>query len=441
MKPQWFRPRVLFLVIVLALTGTMGPAQAQPPEVEDNGRVQSTLGTGFTYQGQLRNASGPITANCDFRFTLWNAPSGGDPIGPIQTKTGVALTGGLFTIPDLDFGSGAFGGDARWLQIAVKCPGDADYTTMDQRQALAAVPYAQFAKTIYRRTVVVSPIGTATENGAALLDALAGLGDASAANPYLIHIEPGVYDVITATLQMKSYVDMEGSGEDVTTITAAGTTILEGTDPLWPKSTLSGADNAELRYLTVRNTGGNENAVAIYNRETSPRLTHVTVIALDGTWQTLGVFNNGSSSSMSDMTITATGNPNVTGVFNFRGGSPALVNVAIAASAPAGWNAIGMKINFSSPTVRNSIITSSDVGVEVNDASDTPPWNIVTIDASQIHSAGSTFRNSVDWPGQTTVRIGASQLAGGAITTVSSKITFTCAGVYDENYVLSSGCP
>ncbi len=439
MKTLWFNLRVLFLILVLALTGTLASAQAQPPENKSSVSAQSALGTAFTYQGQLQNTSGPITANCDFRFTLWNAPSIGAQIGVTQTKTSVALTGGLFTIPDLDFGNGAFSGDARWLQIAVKCPGDATYTTMAQRQALTAVPYAQFAGTIYRRTVVVSPIGTATENGAALLNALVGITDASATNPYLLHIEPGVYDLITDTLQMKSFVDIEGSGEDVTTITAAGTT--EGTDSLWPKSTLAGADNAELRFLTVRNTGGNENAVAIYNRETSPRLTHVTVIASGGISQTLGVFNNGGSSQMLDMTITAIGNPNVTGVFIFRGASPTLMNVSITASAPPGWNAIGVKINFSSPTIRNSTIASSNAGVEVNDANDTPPWDSVTIDTSQIHSVGSTFANNFAWPGMTTVRIGASQLAGGDIITVTSNITFVCAGVYDENYVISPGCP
>ena len=439
MKTQWFNLRVLSLILVLALTGTLGSAQAQPLENKSSVNVQSTLGTAFTYQGQLRNASGPITANCDFRFSLWNAPSIGAQIGVTQTKTSVALTGGLFTIPDLDFGSGAFSGDARWLQIAVKCPSDGDYTTMNQRQALTAVPYAQFAGTIYRRTVVVSPIGTATENGAALLNALAGITDASATNPYLLHIEPGVYDLITDTLQMKSYVDMEGSGEEVTTITAAGTPVQP--DDLWPKSTLSGADNAELRFLTVRNTGGNQNAVAIYNRSTSPRLTHVTVIASDGISQTLGVFNNGSSPSMSDMTITAIGNPNVTGLFNFLGSSSMLVNVVITASAPPGWNAIGIKNNIASLTIRNSVITSSNVGVEVNNFDATPPGDSVMIDASQIHSEGGTLANTEAWPGMTTVRIGASQLAGGDIVTATSNITFICAGVYDENYVLSTGCP
>ena len=159
---------------------------------------------------------------------------------------------------------------------------------------------------------------------------------------------------------------------------------------------------------------------------------------MDGTGQTLGVFNNGGSARMSDMTIAVTGTATVQGAFIFRGASSRLMNVAITASGGSGE---GININFSSPTIRNSTITSSGVGIEVNDANDTPPWDIVTIDTSQIHSDGATLHNSWDWPGMTTVRIGASQLAGGDIVTATSKITFICAGVYDENYVLSAGCP
>ena len=36
----------------------------------------------------------------------------------------------------------AFTGDARWLQIAVKCMSDANYTMLAPRQALTPVPYA-----------------------------------------------------------------------------------------------------------------------------------------------------------------------------------------------------------------------------------------------------------------------------------------------------------
>jgi hypothetical protein len=433
-RMRWINLFGVFLSCVLLLALTVSLTQAQAAQSLDASTV--TLGTGFTYQGQLKKGAASVSDSCSIAFRLYDQAVGGQLIGQAITPT-VAITNSLFSV-QLDFGNSVFNGDARWLGIQVKCTGDAAYIDLG-RQPLTAAPYAQFAKTIYRRTIVVSPIGTAVENGTALSNTLARITTASATNPYLLHIEPGVYDLITGTLQMKSYVDIEGSGEDVTTITAAGTTLLQGNDPLWPKSTLSGADNAELRFLTVRNTGGNENAVAIYNRETSPRLTHVTVIAMNGISQTLGVFNNGGTSQMSDMTIAVTGTATVQGVFIFRGASSALTNVAITASGGSGE---GININFSSPAIRNSTITSSGVGVEVNDANATPPWDVVTIETSQIHSDGATFHNSWGWPGMTTVRIGASQLAGGDIITATSNITFICAGVYDENFVFSSNtCP
>jgi hypothetical protein len=122
---------------------------AQPPP-DDTLRVQplagsatmASMGTAFTYQGQLRKSGAPVNGLCDFQFSLHSAASGGIQIGPTQTKSNIQVTNGLFTIPDLDFGSGAFNGEARWLAIAVQCPGDSGYTALSPRQALTPAPYA-----------------------------------------------------------------------------------------------------------------------------------------------------------------------------------------------------------------------------------------------------------------------------------------------------------
>jgi hypothetical protein len=161
-------------------------------------------------------------------------------------------------------------------------------------------------------------------------------------------------------------------------------------------------------------------------------------MASGGLSQTIGVFSNGGALRASDMTVVVTGTSAV-GVFIFRGASITLLNTSVTASGE-GW-ILGLKINFSSPTIRNSVISSSGAGIEVNDANDTPPWDVVTIDTTQIHSEGPTLVNNFDWPGMTAVRIGASQLAGGDIVTVTANISFKCAGVYDENLDYSPGCP
>ncbi len=61
---------------------------------------------------------------------------------------------------------------------------------------------------------MVGPVeGDPAASGTALLNALSGITGASEANPYLLKVEPGVYDLGTGTLRMKSFVDIEGSGE------------------------------------------------------------------------------------------------------------------------------------------------------------------------------------------------------------------------------------
>jgi len=150
MKGKWTFIGSLLAVALLALAVGSGQAQGpQPPApgVEPQGEagILVSLGTAFTYQGQLKSGGNPVNGTCDFQFTLYDAASGGTSLGT-QTKTGVSVTNGLFTIPDLDFGAGAFQGDARWLQIAVRCPaGSGSYTTLTPRQPLTAAPYSLYA--------------------------------------------------------------------------------------------------------------------------------------------------------------------------------------------------------------------------------------------------------------------------------------------------------
>jgi hypothetical protein len=63
-------------------------------------------------------------------------------VGPMAgTPDPVTVTNGLFNV-QLDFGSNAFTGDERWLDIQVKCSGDSTFTPMGTRQQLTAAPYA-----------------------------------------------------------------------------------------------------------------------------------------------------------------------------------------------------------------------------------------------------------------------------------------------------------
>jgi len=47
-----------------------------------------------------------------------------------------------------------------------------------------------------KKTILVSPKNTETESGTALRNAIAGITDAGESNPYLIIIEPGIYNIL-----------------------------------------------------------------------------------------------------------------------------------------------------------------------------------------------------------------------------------------------------
>jgi hypothetical protein len=122
------------------------------------------IGTAFTYQGELEEGGVPTDGiACDFEFTLWDdsiSTAPGSQIGPAQTFAdldAITVINGRFTI-QLDFGTGAFNGDQRWLGVAVRCPPDATYTTLWPRQPVTPAPYAAYgARTPWTGLIDIPP--------------------------------------------------------------------------------------------------------------------------------------------------------------------------------------------------------------------------------------------------------------------------------------------
>ena len=150
MKTKWSLA-VLVCICILSMMGNAPvPGLAQGTDTQIDVGPQSVVGTGFTYQGQLKQGSAPFSGNCDFQFTLWDSPTAGTQVTGAVSKPNVAVSRGVFTVPDIRFGMmtsspyyQSFSGAARWLQIAVRCPaGSGTYTTLLPRQELSATPYA-----------------------------------------------------------------------------------------------------------------------------------------------------------------------------------------------------------------------------------------------------------------------------------------------------------
>jgi hypothetical protein len=99
----------------------------------------------FTYQGQLYGTDGvPVTGQCDFIFSLYDAVTDGGQVGVDVTLTSVQVAKGIFSA-DLDFGVSAFNGGSRWLEIGVKCSPAAAFSTLSPRQPISPTPYAHYA--------------------------------------------------------------------------------------------------------------------------------------------------------------------------------------------------------------------------------------------------------------------------------------------------------
>jgi hypothetical protein len=148
------RSTVLIYTLVLALVAWLGIAgfsQAKAPGGPGAALVAApvtALGTSFTYQGRLSDGGSPADGDYDFEFKLYDALSGGGQVGSAINVEDLTVTDGLFIVK-LDFGGGAFTGDARWLQVGVRpWKSSGAYTVLRPRQELTAAPYALYALNI-----------------------------------------------------------------------------------------------------------------------------------------------------------------------------------------------------------------------------------------------------------------------------------------------------
>ena len=130
---------------------------------------------------------------------------------------------------------------------------------------------------------------------------------------------------------MKPWVDVEGSGALTTVITGGLFNFLTLSG-----GTLRGADNAEVRFLTVKGTDG----AAIVNSNASPRITNVSATVSGGTYSDYGVLNYSSSATMTDVTATASG----------------------------GFHSVGVENDSAVPTIRNSRIEGSTYSMTGTDS-------------------------------------------------------------------------
>jgi hypothetical protein len=231
----------------------------------------------------------------------------------------------------------------------------------------------------YQRTTIVFSGGTPAANGTALLNAVAAITTASSTNPWLIKVEPGIYDLGTSELQMKTFVDIEGSGRNATFIQKTASLTVNSTVVRVP----AGVD-AELRNLTVVSQVSGV-GTGILNASTEFKLTRVNI----------------EVDSFSDATgfLSTAGNPRLSQVFprvnstsgeavgvDIQAGGPVINEMFIFILDSSTTANVGMRLSGgASPIVEgvSAVITGGprNIGIEVLDSS-TPRITNVRITVS-----------------------------------------------------------
>ena len=347
----------------------------------------------------------------------------------------------------------------------------------------------------YVRTVLVSPVGfNATTNGTVLLNVVAGLPVASVNGPILLKVEPGVYSVGTNSINLPSFVDLEGSGRDVTTITGTsaslnggGTIVANGFSSIRQLAVESRAAVGVAHSVAIRfgGTGSIEDVDVIatqgdtrdrgivFESDASARLDDVAVSTSSAAATNQGIEITGSSDvDINHARINVVGNGNNYGVWALTGtvavrdseihvqsgtnyglyifnAGLQLYSSRITAFFGTGY---GLYLDSSGGSVFNPIFVANSsldaqqvmtgtevVGIKATAGGVDPYY--VEIQSSRIAGTTNTIQSDTNGTNQYNFDVGASQLDGGPVVNPAGG-TMTCAGVYSESYTFfASTCP
>lgn len=289
-------------------------------------------GTGY-FKFAVVNAAGNTTYwSNDGTASGGNAPTNAVPLSVSYGLFNVLLGDTALTNMTQPMNAAVFSETDRYLRVWFSTSAGGPFTRLSPDRQFAAVPYALQAEEAknadlldgnhasafqqnYQNVRIVAKGGSPYTT---ITDALNSITDASVTNRYLVKVMPGVYN---ERVTMKHYVDIEGAGEQTTKITYGGSANAD-------TGTVIGANDAELRFLTVENTGGSSGYnIAVYSNITSLRLTHVTITATASVAnRSYGVYNYYCCSYpqpqnvlvMKDVTVRASSPYFVYGVYNLN---------------------------------------------------------------------------------------------------------------------------
>ncbi len=138
------------------------------------------------------------------------------------------------------------------------------------------------------------------------IDAMNSITDSSETNPYLIVIGPGVFNIGSNQLIMKSHVSILGSGrsgQDQTTITGSIST--NSANQIDDGSLIVGADNSSLKSLTISNSTNvsDDNSSCIFFQNSAASIENVNIRLYSISDYTHGILSNNSTITLKNVEI------------------------------------------------------------------------------------------------------------------------------------------
>lgn len=242
----------------------------------------------------------------------------------------------------------------------------------------------------HTRTITISPKGSPAENGATLRQ-IVNFSQPTMVDRRLIKLEPGYYDLGGQSLNMKPFLDLEGSGERVTFITSDvsfSTTIPTG-------GVINAASDSTIRFLGIGNgtTGAvSKTAVFVPNSVNFFQLYKVGISAPNTSQYNYGLVNLGNI-TVSDTSFSVGAADHNIGIHN--SGTITLNDSVMNINGVISDTTINWGFNNTgngSATINNSQLNvyegGQTAGVRNNSGKD------VTVLNSFINARGGTARNA-----------------------------------------------
>jgi hypothetical protein len=264
------------------------------------------------------------------------------------------------------------------------------------------------------------------------ISAMNSISDASATKPYLIRIMPGVYELGSeAYLRLKSFVDIEGSGEGVTKITGGGFNVL------YSIVYADGASNVEIRNLTIATVGTASETAGFNNSGGRVKLSHVTITSAGVGNTSFAIFEPGVELTLSHATLVASGSRATLGITGYdMSGKIIIEDSSITSSSPL-WAYVFYGLGNYAPDPKNLEIRNSTFSAFGTQASYIFRTGIsgsggtirISGSALKVPPTGILIENLPVYSGSFIITN--SQLAGGYMLTNGKT---TCIGTYDANF-------